>query len=124
MSLPAQRGRSSGGRAEGPPAGGAQPPRDSRGRGRRGDDRHGAHGKQSSKSKNMHRYKTEICRAWQEKRVCKYGEKCQVSPLAAQPRRDGGGARPAGSAVRPAPPVAACDRQTRLVPQCLIDFQK
>jgi hypothetical protein len=30
------------------------------------------------KQGNQGRYKTELCRAFQDKGVCKYGEKCQV----------------------------------------------
>jgi hypothetical protein len=30
------------------------------------------------KQGNQARYKTELCRAFQDKGVCKYGEKCQV----------------------------------------------
>lgn len=30
------------------------------------------------KQGNQTRYKTELCRAFQDKGVCKYGEKCQV----------------------------------------------
>lgn len=31
------------------------------------------------KQGNQARYKTELCRAFQDKGVCKYGEKCQVN---------------------------------------------
>ena len=38
---------------------------------------------QPQRPRNLHRYKTELCRAWGENRNCKYGDKCQVStPLA------------------------------------------
>ena len=33
------------------------------------------------KQGNQARYKTELCRAFQDKGMCKYGEKCQVSML-------------------------------------------
>ena len=32
-----------------------------------------------ARPRNLHRYKTELCRAWGENRQCKYGDKCQVS---------------------------------------------
>lgn len=35
-----------------------------------------------SKQRNMNRYKTELCRAFEESMQCKYDEKCQVcAPL-------------------------------------------
>jgi hypothetical protein len=39
----------------------------------------GGNGGSGGRPRNLHRYKTELCRAWQENRQCKYGEKCQVS---------------------------------------------
>jgi hypothetical protein len=35
----------------------------------------------SASSSQASRYKTELCRSFQENGSCKYGEKCQVSPL-------------------------------------------
>ena len=34
------------------------------------------------KQRNMNRYKTELCRAFEEAGHCKYGEKCQVRSVA------------------------------------------
>ena len=35
------------------------------------------------------RYKTELCRAWQDKGACKYGDKCQVSETRTERGREG-----------------------------------
>jgi len=39
---------------------------------------HGVEGQNPFVKKGNTRYKTELCRAFQERGFCKYGEKCQV----------------------------------------------
>ena len=61
---------------------GALPPANGARNGRAKEPKDGKDGKDGGSRgvtiKNAARYKTELCRAFTEKGVCKYGEKCQV----------------------------------------------
>ena len=81
------------------------------------------------KQRNMNRYKTELCRAFEEAGLCKYAEKCQVRSLrlcggkSAHRRLLWGSSHPAADPVIGRASQCWCRRSRNVLSAALLQFR-